>query len=89
MLDKREIEIRRNYDFFQGVVGTLMPDHAGEVALLHDCSVVAFFRSAGEAVKEGAARFGALPFSVQRVIDRPIDLGFLSHAADNGIAVRG
>jgi hypothetical protein len=87
MLDPREAEIRRNYDFFKDVVGSMMAEHAGKFALIHDRSVVDFFKTPGEAVSEGARQFGALPFSVQRVINRPIDLGFLSHAADNGVAV--
>lgn len=87
MLDAREAEIRQNYDYFQEVVATAMEDHAGEVALIHQREIVGYFASAAEAVKCGMDRFGDLPFSVQRVIDRPIDIGFLSHAANHGIAV--
>jgi hypothetical protein len=87
MLDKREAEIRRNYDFFKSVVAKLMPDHGGETALIHQQEIVGYFSTPGEAVAEGNRRYGALPFSVQRVINRPIDLGFFSHATDNGLSV--
>lgn len=87
MIDTREIEIRRNYDYFKGVVANVIADHGGEVALIHKCAIVGFYSTPVEAVTEGAHRFGNLPFSVQHVIDRPIDLGFLSHATDNGITV--
>lgn len=87
MLDSREAEIRQNYDFFRGVVASAMEDHAGKVALLHSREIVGYFENAAEAVKHGTERFGDLPFSVQRVIDRPIDIGFLSHATNHGIAV--
>jgi pyruvate/oxaloacetate carboxyltransferase len=87
MLDNQVKEIRRNFEFFQSVVGTIMADHAGEIALIHGQNIVGYFPSADDAVHEGAKRFGSLPFSVQRVINRPIDLGFLSHATDNGCAV--
>lgn len=88
MLDAREIEIRKNYAFFKDVVGTIIAEHAGEVALLRGGAIVGYYGNPGEAVKAGSERFGNLPFSVQRVVDRPIDLGFLSHAADNGITVQ-
>lgn len=87
MATSREAEIHQNYAFFKGVVATMMMEHAGKYALLHSCEVVECYETAGEAVTEGARRYGDQPFSVQRVINRPIDLGFLSHAADNGIAV--
>jgi hypothetical protein len=87
MLDSREAEIRRNYEFFKSVVASLLPEHAGEVALIHERKIVGYFETASEAVTEGTGRFGNLPFSVQRVINRPIDLGFLSHAADSGLSV--
>lgn len=87
MVDKREAEIRRNYDFFKSVVASLMPQHAGEVALIHEQKIVGCYSTADEAVNEGVKMFGNLPFSIQRVINRPIDLGFLSHATDNGLSV--
>lgn len=84
MLSEREIEIRKNYAFFQDQLSDLMAEHAGEVALIRKCAIIGYYSNASEAVHEGASRYGALPFSVQHVIDRPIDLGFLSHAADHG-----
>ena len=87
MAGAREAEIRQNYTFFKGIVSGMMDQHAGKYALIHDCRVIDVYETAGEAVAEGTRRFGDSPFSVQRVINRPIDLGFLSHATDNGIAV--
>jgi hypothetical protein len=87
MAGAREAEIRQNYTFFKGVVSGMMDEHAGKFALIRDCSVIAVYQTAGEAVAEGTQRFGDSPFSVQRVINRPIDLGFLSHATNNGITV--
>lgn len=87
MAGAREAEIRQNYTFFKGVVAGMMDEHAGKFALIHERSVINVYETAGEAVADGARRFGNSPFSVQRVINRPIDLGFLSHATDNGIAV--
>ncbi len=87
MAGARELEIRQNYAFFKGVVASLMDQQAGKFTLIHNREIVAYYSSPGEAVADGARRFGDSPFSVQRVTNRPIDLGFLSHATDNGIAV--
>lgn len=87
MAGLREAEIRQNYTFFKGMVSSVMDEHAGRFALIRSCEVIAYYDTAGEAVADGTRRFGDMPFSVQRVINRPIDLGFLSHATDNGIAV--
>jgi hypothetical protein len=89
MAEARELEIRQNYSFFKEIVASLMDQHAGQFALIRNRTIVEYYNSAGSAVADGARRFGDLPFSVQRVIDRPIDLGFLSHATDNGITVSG
>ena len=84
MPDPREAQIHANFRFFREVVSSLMAEHEGRIALIHDCAVIAVYDTPGEAVAKGAEQFGDLPFSVQRVIDRPIDLGFLSHASHNG-----
>lgn len=89
MPHSREAEIHDNFEFFQGVVASVMGAHAGEYALLRSRQIVDYYRTAGEAVGAGVARFGEQPFSVQHVINRPIDLGFLSYAAGNGEALRG
>lgn len=87
MAVERELEIRQNYCFFKNIVPSLMDQHAGKFALIHDCQIIDYYESASDAVTHGSKRFGNSPFSVQLVINRPIDLGFLSHATNNGIAV--
>jgi hypothetical protein len=86
MTHTREAEIYDNFRYFEGVVDRLMSSHAGQYALLRSARIVEYFRTASEAVKAGSSQFGEKPFSVQHVNDKPIDLGFLSHAADNGKA---
>jgi hypothetical protein len=87
MAGEREVEIRQNYSFFKDIVGALMDEHAGKFALIRHCQLINVYPTAAEAVANGARQFGDSLFSVQRVINRPIDLGFLSHATDNGITV--
>ncbi len=79
-------EITRNFVYFETVVGDLMPRHAGHYALLRDQALVDVYVFPGEAVAAAASRFDDGRFSVQRVIDRPLDLGFLSYGAGDGTA---
>ena len=79
-------EITRNFAYFETVVGDLMPRHAGHYALLRDQTLVDVYARPGEAVAAAASRFDDGRFSVQRVIDRPLDLGFLSYGAGDGTA---
>lgn len=81
MPDDREAAIRQNFHYFQGVVGGLMARHAGEYALLHSRSVVAIFARPIEALEAGYSQFEDGQFSVQKVTDRPFDLGFMSYGS--------
>lgn len=77
-------EIEKNFQFFQGFVGSLLEQHYGKFALLHDANVVQIFDEPIEAFKEGHSRFTDGNFSVQEVTDKPLDLGFFSHANIEG-----
>ena len=86
MPDPRDTEMWLNFEYFEEIVAGLMPQHAGEYALLHDRSVVALFERPAEAVNAGSERFPDGLFSIQRVIDRPFDLGFLSYGSGDRAA---
>lgn len=81
-----ESAIRKNFDYFQGVVMNWMPNHAGQFALLRDGGLVDFFDAPSEAIKLAVEKFEDGQFSIQRVIDRPVDLGFLSYASGDRAA---
>ena len=81
MATDQEAEIRQNFHYFQGVVGGLMASHAGKYALLHGRGIVDLFARPLEALEAGHAQFADGLFSVQRVIDRPFDLGFMSYGS--------
>ena len=89
MPDAREVTIRQNFHYFQGIVGSLMESHAGQYALLHASSVVDIFARPMEALEAGYAKFSDGQFSVQKVIDRPLDLGFISYGAGGRTADGG
>lgn len=80
MTEKRDSEIDRNFQFFQGYVGSLLPDEAGKFALLRHQNVVAVYESLIDAAVSGHSQFGDGIFSIQEVTEAPMDLGFFSHA---------
>jgi len=87
MVAARQREIEQNFKAFEGLVASLMPQHAGEFALLRAKELVGVFPTAVDAMTEGYHRFGDGLFSIQRVIDRPVDLGFISYAGGDGDSI--
>lgn len=85
MSSVQENEIKQNFDFFQTVIETLLPEHQGKFALLRDRAIVELFPTPIDAMSDGHKRFEDGVFSVQRVIDRPLDLGFLSYGENNRV----
>ncbi|MBA4747081.1 MAG: hypothetical protein H2056_00050 [Sphingopyxis sp.] len=73
-------EVDRNYDFFQRNLASYLVDHEAEFALLRDAELVAFFPTVGEAYRAGLGQFPDEIFSIQQVIDEPVELGFMSLA---------
>jgi hypothetical protein len=84
---QRRREIEENFRAFEGLLSTLLPDRAGQFALLRHRTLVEVFPTAIEALMEGQERFADGLFSVQRVTDRPLDLGFLSYASGDRDAI--
>ncbi|WP_260581645.1 hypothetical protein [Sphingopyxis sp. PET50] len=82
MMSQLQAEVDRNYDWFQRNLGVLRIEHDGEYAVLRDQTVLGFFGSPGEAFRSALAKFPDRIFSIQQVIDEPLDLGFLSLAID-------
>lgn len=81
-----EAEIDRNFDYFLRHVASFVSGNRGKYALLHNCAVVAFHDSLIDAEREGEESFPDGIFSIQEVTDQPVDLGFFTHAMDQGKA---
>jgi len=77
---KRKEEIERNYRALEEKLPELLKDHRGEFLLMRAGEIVGFFQNAGDALAEGQKRFKDGQFSVQEVVEEPVDLGFFSHA---------
>ncbi len=81
-MDPLQIEVDRNYDWFQRNLKGLLADHDGEFAILRAQRIEGFFVSPGEALRSALSKFPDRIFSIQQVVDEPLDLGFLSLAID-------
>ena len=80
MPELRQEHIRRNYEVFQAQLRQLMGTHRGKFALMHESEIVEFFDTARDAYVAGQKLFPVGLFSVQEVVETPVDLGFFSHA---------
>ena len=78
-----EFEIDQNFDFFQRNISRFIDEYRGKFALLRSGDVVRFHDSIVAAESAGAQEFSDGIFSIQEVTDKPVDLGFFTHAFDH------
>ena len=77
--DPLDAAINGNYDFFRRTLSSYLPAHARQYALIRNRRIVGFF---DEVAQAGAAAREAFPdglFSIQQVMEEPVDFGFFSH----------
>lgn len=72
-------EVDRNYDAFTRILGSILPAHRDQLALMRDGRIVDYFDKPKDALRAASERFPDGIFSIQEVTDEPIDLGFWSH----------
>lgn len=78
--DDHQEQIELNYEVFLRELPTLLPKHRGKFALMQNRELIAFFDTAHDAYAEGKRLFrDGCTFSVQEIIELPINLGFFSH----------
>lgn len=80
MSDPRREELEKNYAAFTAQLPQLLQTHAGKFALMRDGKIVEFFDTARDAYVAGQKIHPDGVFSVQRVVEGSVDLGFFSHA---------
>jgi hypothetical protein len=79
-LSEHQQHIEQNYAAFQAQLPQLVIRHRGKFALMRNGEIVEFFDTARDAYVAGQKLFPQMPFSVQEVIETPVDLGYFSHA---------
>jgi len=73
-------EIDANYDWFRRHLTEFVQREYGRVAVLRRCGLVGFYDSATEADARARNAFPDGIYSLQPVVQEPVDLGFFSHA---------
>ncbi len=77
-LNEARDEVNANFKYFQSRLSELKKLHPNEFALIHKKKIIEFFESENDAIKIGMKQYGEGRFSVQQVVDTPIDLGYQS-----------
>lgn len=73
-------QVDRNYEAFRAMLPSVMAEHANKYALLQDGKVIGFYSTLEDAYMTASRFLKDQPYSVQKVTDTPVDLGFFSHA---------
>ena len=77
--DAIQAEVDRNYAAFKAELATLK-GREGKFALMRDQKIITFYDTFADAYATGQSVFQDHRFSIQKVTNQPVDLGFLSHA---------
>ena len=73
-------EINRNFEEFKKLLPALIGDHLNKHALMRAGKVIAIYSTAQDAVQTGHSFYDDGLFSVQKITDSAVDLGYFSHA---------
>ncbi len=73
-------EVDANYDAFIKMLPSLLAMHRGQFALLKSQRVVGIYSSAADARTAAEAFIEDKIYSIQKITDVAIDLGYFSHA---------
>lgn len=79
-MEARERALADNYAAFEQLLPKLLESDAGRFALLHNRQLIGLYDGAGFAHAAGKSRFDDGLFSVQKVKEGTISLGFFSYA---------
>lgn len=75
----KETEINENYKAFEKMLPDLLQEHYNKYALMRDKKIVAIYSTVQDAVQTGQLLYKDGLYSVQKITDVAIDLGFFSH----------
>ena len=84
MDDPLDKEIQRNLFAFLPKLPELLPEHEGSFALLRNQQISGIHEKLSDALKAAHNEFSDGLFSIQRVTDKPQELGMFSCAENQG-----
>ena len=70
-------EVDKNYDFFKKEVGKIIVAHFEQFALLKNATIVDYFDTFEDAEKYANMAYPDRLYSIQKVEDTPIELGYI------------
>lgn len=73
-------EVDRNYDAFVAELPNLIAIYANKYALMSDAKVVGTYTTLEDAYTAAQSFLVGKTYTVQKITDAPVDLGFFSHA---------
>lgn len=76
----KDQEIRSNFKAFEKKLPDIIEAHRGKFALMRHGEIVEYFDTARDAYLFGRKQYEDGLFSIQEVIQAPIDLGWFSRA---------
>lgn len=76
-------ELDRNYDAFKAALPEIIDQFRDAYALVRDGSVLSIYDTMKDAYQAGWRRFGDDLFSVQKVTDEVVNLGYFSYVDDS------
>ena len=90
-MEKTDIqrEVEENYEAFVKMLPSLLLTHRDQYALLKDKKVLAYFSTSGDARTAAESFIPDKIYSIQKVTDLAIDLGYFSHALPRSIVRSG
>ncbi len=78
--DQVRRQVDENYKAFQALLPSIIALHQDKFALMKDGQAVGYYTTIEDAYMTANQFYKNEPFSVQKVTDTPVDLGFFSHA---------
>lgn len=82
-LEERTAEIDKNFQAFKKLLPTIKSLHSGEYALLRKRKILRYFASASDAFIYAEKKYSDGVFSIQKVTDAVVDLGYFSHVENS------
>ena len=78
--ERQQREVDQNYEAFRKMLPYLLKQHPRKYALMRDKKVIGVFETSNDSYEAARLLYEDGIFSVQKIDDRPIDLGWMGYA---------
>ena len=81
---KKQTELDKNFQAFSSELPHILQLHRNQFALLRNGKIVSYYSTWEDAYTTGENFYKDGKYTIQKVTDIPVDLGFFSHAVHIG-----